>query len=163
MKGYMACVLSYLSLEWLFVTLWTVALQASVRGILQTRILEWVSTPPSRVSSPLRYQNHVSCVSCLGRWVLYHSCHLGSPGCMAAVSKKWRGSGGSVSGQESTCQCRICGFHSLVRRNPQRSKCLTLIFVPGNPMNKKRSLADCSPWGSKRVGHDLVTETTTAM
>ena len=50
----------------------------SVHGILQERILEWVSMPSSRGSSQLRDQTHVSHVSCIGRWVLYHQHHLGS-------------------------------------------------------------------------------------
>ena len=44
-----------------------------VQGILQERILEWVAMPSSR------YQTHVSYVSCIGRQVLYHEHHLGSP------------------------------------------------------------------------------------
>ena len=45
---------------------------SSVDGILQARILAWVAMPSSRGSSPARDQTHVSCVSCIGRWVLYH-------------------------------------------------------------------------------------------
>ena len=45
---------------------------SSVHGILQARILEWVAMPSSRGSSRPRDQIHVSCVSCNGRWVLYH-------------------------------------------------------------------------------------------
>ena len=53
---------------------------SSVHGILQARILEGVATPSSRGSSWPRYQIPVSCGSCIGRWVLYHSlAHLGSP------------------------------------------------------------------------------------
>ena len=51
---------------------------SSVHGILQARILEWVAMPFSRGSSWLRDQTWVSYVSCSGRWVLYHSCQLGS-------------------------------------------------------------------------------------
>ena len=36
------------------------------------RILEWVAIPFSRGSSQHRNQTHVSYVSCIGRWVLYH-------------------------------------------------------------------------------------------
>ena len=46
--------------------------RSSVHGILQARILEWVAIPSSRGSSQLRNQPHVSCVSCIGRQVLYH-------------------------------------------------------------------------------------------
>ena len=43
-----------------------------VNGILLARILERVAIFSSRGSSWLRDQTHVSCVSCTGRWVLYH-------------------------------------------------------------------------------------------
>ena len=52
---------------------------SSVRGILQARILEWDAMPLSREPSRPRDQTWVSYVSCIGRWVLYHSHHLGSP------------------------------------------------------------------------------------
>ena len=42
-----------------------------VHGNLQARILEWVATPYSRGSSRSRGQTHVSCISCIGRWILY--------------------------------------------------------------------------------------------
>ena len=45
---------------------------SSIHGILQARILEWVAISSSRGSSQHRDQTHVSCVSCIGRWVLYH-------------------------------------------------------------------------------------------
>ena len=51
---------------------------SSVYGILQARILEWVAMPSSRGSSHPRDWTHISYVSCIGRWVLYHQCHLGS-------------------------------------------------------------------------------------
>ena len=50
----------------------------TVHGILQARILERVAMPSSRGSSPPRDQTLVFYVSCIGRWVLYHYCHLGS-------------------------------------------------------------------------------------
>ena len=42
----------------------------------QSRILEWVSIPSSRGSSQPRDQ---TCVSCIGKCLLYHLSHLGSP------------------------------------------------------------------------------------
>ena len=51
---------------------------SSVHGILQARILEWVAMPFCRGSSPPRDPTCVSCVSCIGRQLLYH---LGSPIC----------------------------------------------------------------------------------
>ena len=51
----------------------------SVHGISQTRILEWVVISYSRGSSPPRDQTHISYISCIDRWVLYHQHHLGGP------------------------------------------------------------------------------------
>ena len=47
-------------------------LGSSVHGILQARILEWIAMPSSRRSSWPRDWTHISYVSCIGRWVLYH-------------------------------------------------------------------------------------------
>ena len=47
-------------------------LSSSVHGIFQARILEWVATSSSRGSSWPRDRTRVSCISCTGRWVLYH-------------------------------------------------------------------------------------------
>ena len=51
----------------------------SVHGILQARILVWVAISSSKGSSQPRDRTHVSCVSCVGRWVLLPLHHLGSP------------------------------------------------------------------------------------
>ena len=49
---------------------------SSVHGVSQARILEWVAIPFSRgLSRPRDW----TCISCTGRQVLYHLCHLGSP------------------------------------------------------------------------------------
>ena len=63
----------------LFETPWTVCSPpaSSVRGIFQARILEWGAISFSRESSQPKEQTHVSCVSCIGRQILYH--HVGSP------------------------------------------------------------------------------------
>ena len=44
---------------------------SSVHGISQARTLEWVAMSSSRGSSQSRDHTHVSCVSCLGRCILY--------------------------------------------------------------------------------------------
>ena len=73
MTWHYTCMLSHFSHIRLFVTPWTVALPcSSVHGILQARILEWVAIPFSRVSSWPRDWTHISYISCLGRWILYH-------------------------------------------------------------------------------------------
>ena len=51
-------------------------LGSSVHRISQARILEWVAISSSRGSSQPRDQTHVSCVSSIGRRVLYHQRHL---------------------------------------------------------------------------------------
>ena len=45
---------------------------SSVYVIFQARILEWVSISFSRESSQFKDRTHVSCVSCINRWILYH-------------------------------------------------------------------------------------------
>ena len=49
---------------------------SSVHGILPARILEWVAISSSKGSSLPRDWTRVSCVSCIGRWILYHWHHL---------------------------------------------------------------------------------------
>ena len=53
-------------------------LSSSAHGTFQARILEWGTIYYSRGSSRLGDQTHISCVSCIGRWILYQLCHLGS-------------------------------------------------------------------------------------
>ena len=45
---------------------------SSVHGIFQARILECVAISSSRGSSQPRDQTHISCVSCIGRQIIYH-------------------------------------------------------------------------------------------
>ena len=49
----------------------------SVHRILQARILKWADRPSSRKSSQQRDQPRISYISCVGRQMLYHKCHLG--------------------------------------------------------------------------------------
>ena len=68
-----ACVLSHYSRVQHCVMLWTVARQTPLSmEILQARLLEWVAMPSSRGSSRPRGRTHISYVSCIDRWVLYH-------------------------------------------------------------------------------------------
>ena len=76
-----SCMLSPFSHVWLFTILCTVACQAPLSmGIPQVRILEWVAISSSRGSSQSKGCTHISYVSSIGRYVLYHQCHLESPG-----------------------------------------------------------------------------------
>ena len=52
---------------------------STVHRILQARILAWVVISYCRLSSPPRNRTHVTCISCTGRWILYHCHHLGGP------------------------------------------------------------------------------------
>ena len=45
---------------------------SAVHGNFQARILEWVAISYSRVSFWPRDQTHISCISCIGRLVVYH-------------------------------------------------------------------------------------------
>ena len=45
---------------------------SSVHGIFQARILEQIAISPSSGSFPPREQTGVSCISCIGRRILYH-------------------------------------------------------------------------------------------
>ena len=51
---------------------------SSVHGVFQARILECIVISFSRGSFWPRDQTHVSCVSYIGRWVLYQLSHRGS-------------------------------------------------------------------------------------
>ena len=74
------CILSHFSRVRLSVTLWTITHQALL-SMGSSRQEHWSGLPfPSfRGSSPSRDQTRVSYVSCIGRQVLYHQSHLGSP------------------------------------------------------------------------------------
>ena len=62
-----------------------------------------------------------------------------------------------LSGKESTCQCRKRGFDPWSRKIPWRRKWQpTPVFWPENPQGQ-RILAGYSPWGRKKVRHDLAT------
>ena len=50
-----------------------------VHGILQARILEWITMPSSRESSQPRDGTHVSCISSIGRQVFSHSATWEAP------------------------------------------------------------------------------------
>ena len=49
---------------------------SSDHGISQARILEWAAISYSQGSSQPRDQTHISYVSCIGGWVLYHYVNL---------------------------------------------------------------------------------------
>ena len=76
---YVLCMCSVTSVVFDSATPWNVSpLDSSVHGILQARTLEWDAMPSSRGSSWPRDWTCVYYVSCIGRQVLYHYCHMGS-------------------------------------------------------------------------------------
>ena len=69
------------------VTPWIITCQAPVHGVFWVGILELVATSFSRGSSWPRDWTCISCVSCIGRWVLYQLSHPRSPlVCVYSVS-----------------------------------------------------------------------------
>ena len=63
--------------------------------------------------------------------------------------------------KESACQCRRCRLDPWVGKIPWRRKWLpTPVFLPGES-HGQRGLEGYSPWGHKRVKHNLMTTTTT--
>ena len=82
----LVCVLSHFSCVWLFAALWTAVPQALL-SLGFSRQEYWSRLPCSRGSSRLRDQTCVSYVSCIGRWVLYHLCHLVSPKLKISIPK----------------------------------------------------------------------------
>ena len=61
-----------------------------------------------------------------------------------------------LSGKESTCHCRRCRFDLWGGKTPWGRKWDPIpVFFPG-----QTNLVGYSPWGHKRVGHDLTINTT---
>ena len=62
-----------------------------------------------------------------------------------------------VAQMVTNLQCRILGFEPWVGKIPWRRKWQpSPVFLPGK-FHGQRSLLGYSPWGCKRVGHDLET------
>ena len=60
--------------------------------------------------------------------------------------------------KEPTCQYRKCGFHSWVRKVPQRRKWQhTPVFLPQKSY-VQRSLAGDSTWGHRSIEYNLATK-----
>ena len=85
---------------------------SSVPGISKAITLEWAAMS-SRESSQPRDNTLVSCVSCIGRRILYHKCHLGSP--------KW---------DIRDSLFRISFSPSWIQRHPHIDETLSLIWCP---------------------------------
>ena len=63
-----------------------------------------------------------------------------------------------LSGEESACHCRRHGLDPWVKKIPWRRKWLpTPVCLPGKS-HGQRSLVGYSPWGHKRIRHNLMTK-----
>ena len=71
------------------------------------------------------------------------------------VGKGEKGLPWGLSGKESVCQCRRCGFSLWVERMPWRRKWLpTSVFLPGES-HGQRSLEGYHPWGCKELNINM--------
>ena len=129
---------------------------SSVHGILQTRTWEWFAISSFRGSSQPEDQTCVSCISCIGRWILYQLCLLGSPKEENLIIEK--GFLGGSDGKESSYNARDPGSIPESGRSPGEGN--------GNPLQYSwlESSRDRGVWGlqftgSQKVGHDQVTNT----
>ena len=64
------------------------SLPGSLHGISQARILQRVAISSPRGSSQPRDQTHISCISCIGKQVLYHSPTWEAPKAGLKITKK---------------------------------------------------------------------------
>ena len=62
---------------------------SSVYGIFQARILGQVVISYSRGSSWPRDQTRVSCISCVGRWILYHGATWEAQPQILSLMRQW--------------------------------------------------------------------------
>ena len=73
-------------LSWVQLCDWMVCSlpDSSVHGIFQATILEWVAISSPKGSSWTRDRTPVSCIPCIGRWILYHRAP-GKPTCLYII------------------------------------------------------------------------------
>ena len=73
------CVLSRFNHVWLLAILWIIAHHASLsKRYSRQEYWSGLPCPPRGESFQPRDQTCFSCISCIGRWILYHECHLGN-------------------------------------------------------------------------------------
>ena len=87
-----------------------------VCGIFQARILEQIVIFSPKGSSRPRDRTCVSCVSCIGRWIIYHCATWEAPIPIFDLSSKAISSENNQWGKDSSYGChlyhnhRICGW-----------------------------------------------------
>ena len=80
---------------------------SSVHGILKARILEWGAISFSRESSLSRDQTQVSCISCIGKWIIYQQCQ---------IPVLWKVIYSPISELENVCTLRQASGHKPIYR-----------------------------------------------
>ena len=63
-----------------------------------------------------------------------------------------------LRGKESACQCRRCRFNSWVGKIPPEKEMATHSSILARVIPWTEDPGSYSPWGRKRVGHNLVTK-----
>ena len=116
------------------------------------------SCPSSWWCHPTISSTVVPIPSCLQSFPASGSFPMGQFFASLIVNSRSTGLPWWLSGEEITCQCRRCSFHPWVGKIPWRKKWQPILgFLPGKS-HRQRSPAGYSPWGGKRVRHDLETK-----
>ena len=63
-----------------------------------------------------------------------------------------------LSGKESACQCRRLWFSPQIGEDPREKEMATHSSILAWEIREQRNLAGYSPWGRKRVWHNLATK-----
>ena len=128
---------------------------SSVRGILQARILGWVASPFSMGSSQLRDRVCISCVSCIGRRILYRWATREAHGIYVAQRGLLRWPGVKNPPANAGDRHKRHGFNPWVGKVPWKMEWQpTPVFLPGE-FHGQKSLVRYSPWGHKDT--DMIT------
>ena len=114
---------------------------SSVHGISQTRILEWVAISSSRGTSQ---PNDCTCVSCIGRWILYHWATWEALfSIYHSLILSFKAAKGLYQNQ---LHFNIIRNSNILALDWQRRRWHpTPVLLPGKP-HEWRSLVGCSPW-----------------
>ena len=109
--------------------------------------MSWSTSSPGHDSPGVSSYLEIPPVGCAHLFPSYLQLYL----CISGLLQWFRG-------KVSACQCRRCRFDPWVAQIPWRKKWQpTPVFLPGE-IHGQRGLAGYSPWGYKRVRHDLTTK-----
>ena len=136
---------------------------SSVHGISQARLLDCFAISYSRGSSGTRHGTHVSCVSCIGRWILYHcttwealnglicyQLYSGRALLPWALWKSKRSRNEHIVKLYLVLGVRKTNIYWYLNSYWWRRRWHpTPIFLPGKS-HGRRNLVGCSPWGREQ-------------